>query len=155
MGRNGIRVYPTLRNVHHLFLDTMFFIYHFEQNSRYVELTSRILDSVEKGNLRCSTSYLTLMEILVKPIKEGMHDLVDEYGLVFETFPNLGLVPLGKSVAYKAAYFRARYGIKPADSIQLGFAASVECDAFLTNDKDFIRIEEVDVFFMHDIVGDH
>jgi len=48
-------------------LDTMVFIYHFEENQLYSPLTFSIFENLEKGNFKGITSILTLLEILVKP----------------------------------------------------------------------------------------
>jgi predicted nucleic acid-binding protein len=153
MGRQRIKRHAFLMGVEHIFLDTMFFIYHFEDNERYSRLTTDILNMVEKGQIRCSTSYLTLMELLVKPLKENRQDLVEEYRMIFETFPNLSMIALDKSVAYLAASFCALYNFKPADSIQLASAASAKCDLFLTNDRDLIQIKDLKIYYMDEMVS--
>jgi len=152
MGKQGIKSYSFLKGVEHIFLDTMFFIYHFENNARFQRLTTGVLNLVENGKIQCSTSYLTLMEILVKPMKDSRQDLVEAYTMIFETFPNLTLIPLGKSVAYRAAYFRSSYNIKPADSIQLASAEVSNSDLFLTNDRELIQIKELKIHYLDDIV---
>jgi len=154
MGKQRIKDYPFLMDVEHIFLDTMFFIYHFEDNERFLRLTTDLLNLVEKGQIRCSTSYLTMMELLIKPMKLNRQDLVEEYRMIFETFPNLSMIPLDKSVAYLAATFRALYNLKSADSIQLASAAFAKCDLFLTNDKDLIQIKELKINYMDEIVSD-
>jgi len=154
MGKQRIKDYPFLMDVEHIFLDTMFFIYHFENNEKFLRLTNDVLNLVEKGQIKCSTSYLTLMELLVKPMKEKRQDLVEEYRMIFETFPNLSMIALDKSVAYLAASFRSLYNLRPADSIQLASAASAKCDLFLTNDKDLIRIKELKINYMDEISDD-
>jgi predicted nucleic acid-binding protein len=153
MGRQRIKVYPFLMDIEHIFLDTMFFIYHFENNERYLRLTTDVLNLVEKGQIRCSISYLTLMELLVKPFEENRQDLVEEYRMIFETFPNMAMVGLDRSVVHLAASFRAIYNLRPADAIQLASAACAKCDLFLTNDRDLVRIKEVKIIYMDEIVS--
>jgi len=148
MGKQRIKPFSFLKDVKHIFLDTMFFIYHFEKDKKFLQLTTRVLDLLENGKIQCSTSYLTLMEILVKPMQEDRKDLVEEYMMVFETFPNLMLIPLEKSVAYRAAQFRSLYNLKPADAVQLASAAISSSDLFLTNDKDLIRVKELKIYLM-------
>ncbi len=148
MGKQKIKMYPFLKSVSHIFLDTMFFIYHFEKETRFLGLTTQVLDLVETGKIACSTSCLTLMEILARPMKKGREDLAEEYKMLFETFPNLKLIPLEASVAYRAAYFRATYGLKPSDSVQIASAAVSGADHFLTNDNDLIRIKELNICYM-------
>jgi len=152
MGKQGIEAYSFLKGVKRIFLDTMFFIYHFENNTRFLHLTTDVLGFVEDGKIQCSTSYLTLMEILVKPMKEDRQDIVEAYKMVFETFPNLELAPLEKSVACTAAYFRSSYNLKSADSIQLSAAVASNSDLFLTNDRDLIRVKEIKIHYMDEIV---
>lgn len=153
MGKQRIKSYLFLKNTSHLFLDTMFFIYHFENNPIFYQLTTYILNLVEKGQIKCSTSYLTLMEILVKPIRENRQDIVEAYTMVFETFPNLNLIPLDSPVVYMAAHFRARYNISPPDSIQLASASVCNSELFLTNDKGLKGVKEVSIACMDDIIA--
>jgi len=152
VGKQRIKMYPFLKDVKHIFIDTMVFIYHFEKEARFLQLTTHVLNLVETGKIQCSTSCLTLMEILVKPMKKGRQDIVDEYRMLFETFPNLSLIPLDTSVAYEAAYFRSSYNLKPADSIQIASAAISGCDHFLTNDKDLVRVKELNVCYMDNLL---
>ena len=80
-------------------LDTMVFIYHFEENQLYSPLTFSIFESLEKGNFQAITSILTLLEILVKPKKENNLLLTERYKLLFETFPNLQVKILNENIA--------------------------------------------------------
>ena len=52
-------------------LDTSIFIYHLEDHPRYAPVTEIIFHSLEEGRNRGITSFLTLMEILVKPAEYG------------------------------------------------------------------------------------
>ncbi len=145
-------MYPFLKNVKNIFLDTMFFIYHFEKETKFLGLTTQVLSLVESGAIICSTSCLTLMEILAKPMKRGREDLVEDYKMLFETFPNLTLIPLGTSVAYMAAYFKSAYSLKPSDSVQIASAVVSGADHFLTNDNDLVSIKELNICYMDQIV---
>lgn len=151
-GRTKNKMYPFLEHVKHIFLDTTFFIYHFERKKRFLDLTTQVLNLVEKGKILCSTSCFTVMEILVNPMKIGKQDLAEEYKMLFETFPNLTLIPLETSVALKAAYFRTAYRLNSADSVQIASAAVCGADHFLTNDKNLIKIKELNICHMDQIV---
>lgn len=152
MGKQCVKGYSFLKKTKHLFLDTMFLIYHFENNEKYIDLTTQVLELVEKGNIGCSTTYLTLMEICVEPIKENRQDIVEAYAMIFETFPNLNLVPFDRAVAFMAARFRAHYNTTPPDSIQLASASVCNADLFLTNDKGLTGIKEINIAYMDDII---
>ena len=51
-----------------------------------------------------------------------------------------------------AAYFRAAYKLNPADSVQIASAAVSGADHFLTNDKDLVKIKELNICYMDQIV---
>jgi predicted nucleic acid-binding protein len=103
-------------------LDPVVFIYHFEENKRYSPLTMVLLKLIESEEKIGVTSIISLLEILVKPIKNGREDLVREYEFVFETFPNLSYIEIDSNVAKKAARLRADYNLKIPDAIQLSAA---------------------------------
>lgn len=152
MGKLKIGIDQILSETKGIFLDSMFFIYHFEENVRFSAFTTQVLDWVEQGKARASTSYLTLMEILVKPMKQGRGDLVEAYKIALETFPNLRFITLESSVAFQAATFRVSYNLKPADSIQLASALVSDCDIFLTNDRGLTKVTELRVACMDDLI---
>jgi len=152
MGKRRVNAPPFMKDAKIIFIDTMFFIYHFEQNIKFLDFTSNVLSCVESGTVLCYTSYLTLMEILVKPMKEKRLELIEEYKMVFETFPNLNLMILDKDVAYKAAYFRSSYNLKPADSIQIASAVVSNADLFLTNDRELIQVKEINICYMDETI---
>ncbi len=98
-------------------LDTSIFIYHLEDHPRYAPLTEEIFSALEKGVYRGITSYLTLMEIMVKPIADGFLDAARDYEYYLTTFPNLSLFEMNLEVARKASEVRARERIKSPDAI--------------------------------------
>jgi len=100
-------------------LDTMIFIYHFEENQAYSPLTFSIFESLEKGNFKGITSILNLLEILVKPKKENNSLLTERYKLLFETFPNLQVKTLNENIADIASGLRTNYNINTPDAIQM------------------------------------
>jgi predicted nucleic acid-binding protein len=116
------KIKTILKDTHVIGLDTVVFIYHFEENKRYSPLTMVLLKLIESEEKIGVTSIISLLEILVKPIKNGREDLVREYEFVFETFPNLSYIEIDSNVAKKAARLRADYNLKIPDAIQLSAA---------------------------------
>ncbi len=129
-------------------LDSSIFIYHLEDHPRYAPLTEIIFDALEKGKNRGVTSYLTLMEIITKPKSEGLLQVARDYEYYLTTFPNLTFCEMGLDVARKASDLRATERIKSPDAIQLATAILYGATAFLTNDRIFERIKEIDVFIL-------
>ena len=129
-------------------LDSSIFIYHLEDHPRYSPLTEIIFNALEKGATKGMTSYLTLMEILVKPKAEGFINGVRDYEYYLATFPNLTFYEMGLEVAQKASDLRAEEGIKAPDAIQLATAMLHGATGFLTNDKVFERVKEIDILLL-------
>ena len=129
-------------------LDTSLFIYHLEDHPRYAPLTEIIFSALEKGANKGVSSYLTLMEILVKPNAEGLLQAARDYEYYLTTFPNLTFYEMGLEVAKKASDLRATERIKAPDAIQIATAILYGATAFLTNDKIFERIKGIDVLIL-------
>jgi len=133
-------------------LDTMIFIYHFEENQVYSPLTFSIFESLEKGNFNALTSILTLLEILVKPKREGNLILSERYKILFETFPNLQVKTIDKNIADVASSLRANYNINTPDAIQVATSLEAQADIFITNDTSLKKITEIKVLLLSEML---
>jgi len=133
-------------------LDTMVFIYHFEENQAYSPLTFSIFESLEKGNFNGITSILTLLEILVKPKKENNLLLTERYKLLFETFPNLQVKEINENIADIASSLRANYNVNTPDAIQIATSLEAKADIFITNDATLKKISEIKVLLLSEML---
>ena len=133
-------------------LDTMVFIYHFEESQIYSPLTFSIFENLEKGNFKGITSILTLLEILVKPKKENNSLLTERYKLLFETFPNLQVKTINENIADIASTLRASYNINTPDAIQIATSLEVKADIFITNDATLKKISEIKVLLLNEML---
>jgi len=129
-------------------LDTSVFIFHLEDHPRYSPLTDIIFSALENGKNTGITSFLTLMEILVKPKMEGLLQVARDYEYLLTTFPNLTFYEMGSDVAQKASDLRATDRIKSPDAIQLATAILYGATAFITNDKIFERVKGIDILIL-------
>ena len=129
-------------------LDTSLFIYHLEDHPRYAPLTEIIFSALEKGANKGVSSWLTLMEILVKPKTEGLLQAARDYEYYLTTFPNLTFYEMDLEVAKKASDLRATERNKAPDAIQIATALLYGATAFITNDKIFERIKGIDVLIL-------
>jgi predicted nucleic acid-binding protein len=116
-------------------LDTSIFIYHLEDHPRYAPVTETIFHSLEEGRNQGITSFLTLIEILVKPKAEELLEVARDYEYYLTTFPNLTLFPFDLEIARKASDLKALSRIKTPDAIQLATALHHGATGFLTNDR--------------------
>lgn len=133
-------------------LDTMVFIYHFEENQAYSPLTFSIFESLEEGNFNGITSILTLLEILVKPKKENNLLLTERYKLLFETFPNLQVKEINENIADIASSLRANYNINTPDAIQIATSLEAKADIFITNYATLKKISEIKVLLLSEML---
>ena len=133
-------------------LDTMVFIYHFEENQIYSPLTFSIFENLEKANFNAVTSILTLLEILVKPKKENNSLLVERYKLLLENFPNLQVKELNENIADIASSLRAKYSINTPDAIQIATSLEANADIFITNDTTLEKISEIKILLLSEML---
>ena len=130
-------------------LDTNVLIYYIEEHPVFLKKVEPIIDRIVEGKATGITSYVTLLEMLVKPIKEKRFDLVEQYKEILTS--ELDMVPLDESVSLKAAELRAKYGIKTPDAIQLASVISKNGEVFITNDGRLDTVKEIKVLTLSDL----
>lgn len=133
-------------------LDTMLFIYHFEENKDYLPFTRAFFGLIEDGMIEGKTSIITRLEILVKPREEGDDILADEYKLILENFPHLEVAPVDAEVADLASSLRAKYELRTPDAIQLATSIVKGAQAFVTNDESLKKVKEIEVVVMREVL---
>ena len=137
-------------------LDTAPLIYFIEENQKYISIVDKIFSEISYGNIFGISSYLTLLEVLIKPIKEGAREIADKYrGLLLGNI-SLRMLPLDERVAEKAAELRAKYNgngfkLNTPDAIQVATGLLNGAEIFLTNDRNLKQIQEIEVIVLDEI----
>jgi len=131
-------------------IDTAAFIYHFEENRKYLPFTNVLFEMIENGKIRGVTSTITLMEVLVKPKRDGNQEAANEYKFILQTFPNLEIRNVDAEVAERAAEIRAKYGVKPPDALQVAASLINNAEAFITNNRELKKIREIETIIMNE-----
>jgi predicted nucleic acid-binding protein len=131
-------------------IDTMVFIYHLEDHPDFSTITERLFDAVEKGKFHAITSLITLLEILVKPKKEGLTKVVSDYRDLLLTFQNLKFIPVDLRVTDLASTLRAKYSIRTPDAIQIATAIVEGAAAFITNDDQLKKVNEIEIVLLEE-----
>jgi predicted nucleic acid-binding protein len=134
-------------------VDTCALIYVLEQRAPWDALMRSVLVEFESGRLGGTSSVLTLLEVLVQPLKEGRRDLADRYRQILTTSRAFELLQVDSAIAESAARIRARYNFRSPDAIQFASALRAGAGAFITNDKDLRRFTELDVLILDDFTG--
>ncbi|NWF57474.1 MAG: PIN domain-containing protein [Syntrophaceae bacterium] len=141
---------PFLKGLRHkkIALDTMIFIYAFEEHRVYLPLVHPLFRELEKGKLTAVTSTLTIAECMVQPFRAKALELAARYKILFRDFPHLSVIPVSDEIAEKGAWLRAQYKIKTPDAIQLATALITGSHVFLTNDEALPSIEGIRVLIL-------
>jgi len=134
-------------------IDTTAFIYHFEENQKYLPFTNVLFEMIENGKIKGVTSVITVMEVLVKPKRDRNKRAVEEYKFALQTFPNLKITPIDIHAAEKAAELRAKHRIRPPNALQIGASLLEGAQAFVTNDEKLKQVKEIETLVMKDILG--
>ncbi|MBI4474794.1 MAG: PIN domain-containing protein [Acidobacteria bacterium] len=133
-------------------LDTSVFIYHVEENSKYVGLTDRIFTALERPPTRAVTSAITMLELLVRPYRDGSLEEVDAFYALLSTYPRLEWRAVTLQIADQAASFRAEMNLKAPDAIQAATAVASHATGFISNDPVFRRLKNLDVLILDDLI---
>jgi len=131
-------------------LDTCIFIYHLERHPKYFTVTQPLLRGIETGGWQAVASTVAVMEVMVRPWQLERRDVVRDYEAILAHFPNLELVDATLDVAREAARLRAQYTLRPADALHVATALISGATAFVTNDRDFAQVKDVDVVLLSD-----
>ena len=134
-----------------VFLDTAPLVYFIEGNSQYHNLLFKIFDLNDKGGFSFITSSITLLEVLVKPLKEGRSDIANQYRNILTKAPGIEVLDVTSSTSEIAAYLRAKYSFRTPDAIQLATSIEAGADYFLTNDNRIKAVTEIPVITIGEI----
>jgi predicted nucleic acid-binding protein len=128
-----------------VYLDTAPLIYFIEGHSSHQRTLARLFSLADKGELTFVTSTITLLEVLVKPLREGRSSIARQYKDILTNASGIEIVDITAAVAEQAAILRGKYSLRTPDAIQLAASIDSAADVFLTNDLRLKAISEVDV----------
>lgn len=132
-------------------LDTAAFVYWIEAHPRYVKVVEPLFAAVDAGRLAAVTSGLTLLEVLVVPLRAGDADLAARYEALLTRSRGLRLLEMDRRQLRLAAQLRATFGRLPTpDALQLAAALAGRCTSFLTNDRRLPSIPGLRVLQLRD-----
>ena len=132
-------------------IDSMCFIYHFEGNAQYGNLTKELFLYLQT-KVTGVTSVLTLAEILSFEKLQQDQLLFEEEKIKLYSTPNLKLLPVDGLLAETASILKYKYSFKLPDAIQLATAVVSKMEVFISNDYQFKKAEEIDVLILDDFL---
>ena len=120
-----------------LLLDTTVLAAYFDANDSTHPVATYILrDLVGTGRNPAILSMVTVMEILVRPMRsvpQGHHTVLG----FLRSYPNLVCVPVDLQVARDAAHLRAARRFSPPDALIVGTGLAAQVRHLVTNDHDW------------------
>lgn len=128
-----------------LFLDSCIVIYWVEAADPFYSSVAGTIRSLKEQHPRLTfaVSRLSLLECLVKPLREQDRDAIARYRDFFSA-GDLTIVELTPPVIDHATRLRADYGLRTPDAIQAACALSLKGKVcFLTGDAVFRKVSEL------------
>ena len=132
-------------------LDTAPLIYYIEEKAGFIDKVAPFFEAIAAGELQAVTSTLTLLEVLVVPLREGRHDLTRRYIEIMAGDAGIRFVEVDLAIAETAARIRAEYGTAPPDAIHLATAVISGARYFLTNDKHIPNLPNLELLLVDDL----
>jgi predicted nucleic acid-binding protein len=120
-------------------LDTAPLIYFIEENPAYIEIVRFFFEAMDRGDFMVVTSTVTLLEVLVHPLRSNNRELATEYRDILLN-SRLMTLEVSNAIAEQAAQLRATHNIRTPDAIQISAALNAGATHFFTND---IRLPEI------------
>jgi predicted nucleic acid-binding protein len=115
-------------------LDTAPIIYYMEEKPVYVDMLDPFFQAITRGDISVVTSLLTLLEVLVLPVRNGDKVLEQKYRKILFNIKGLQTLAISPDIIEEATRLRAFHNVRTPDSIQMATAITAKASFFLTND---------------------
>ena len=126
-------------------LDTAPLIYFIEENPAYIETVRFFFEAMDRGDFLVVTSTVTLLEVLVHPLRSNNRKLAAEYRDILLN-SKLTTLEVSTSIAEQAAQLRAAHNIRTPDAIQISAALSAGQVIFLPMISDCPKFHPIQIF---------
>ncbi len=143
-----------IRQLHHAIvgLDTAPLIYYIEEHPQYLGMIDPFFDALDRGEFIVITSTVTLLEVLVQPLRSHKTTLIDEYRDILLQMPNLTSFDVNPAIAEEASRLRANYRLRTPDAIQIATALHGGASFFLTNDARLPQIQPLKLLILDELI---
>ncbi len=134
-------------------IDTSVFIYFIERNQMYINMVKPVFASIDRGVIRAVTSTITLLEVLVHPIRIGNDVLAEKYRNILLHSDNIMTYGISNEISEIASGLRAKYSIRTPDALQIATGIHYKADYFLSNDADLKKVSDIEVLILDDFMA--
>ena len=132
--------------------DANVLIYYVEENPEFLHVVEPAFELIIAGRLTAEVSLIVLLEVLVRPIREGLESVANKYRAILEGTMGITAHILDQPLAELAAQIRARHGLRTPDAIVAATAIGHNCSHILTNGPVFRRLDNMKVLVIGDYV---
>ena len=130
-------------------LDTAPLIYFIEEDPTYLPIVQPFFEAMDRGDFHVVTSIITLLEVLVHPIRFGDTGLSQQYRDILLHAKGLTTIGLSPDIAEEAARLRAYHNIRTPDAIQLATTSNQGASYLLTNDDRLPSLPGLELLIVH------
>ena len=117
-------------------VDTALFIYLIEEHPRFLAPVRALFARADAGEIEIVTSALTLLEVLVVPLRAGDQSLAAKYDALLIRSRGVRVVDLSRDQLRTAARLLAQFSaLRTPDALQLAAAMGAGCQSFISNDR--------------------
>lgn len=131
--------------------DTAPVIYYIETNPTFIQQVDPFFNALDHGKFQLVTSTITLLEVLIHPLRQGNTVLAQQYETLLNNTRNVQLVTVSSVIAQTAARIRATYNLRTPDAIQIAAAIEQGAAFFITNDPIFKRVPDISVIVLDEL----
>jgi|LZCG01.1.fsa_nt_gb predicted nucleic acid-binding protein len=84
-------------------------------------------------------------------MRENQMTLVQKYQDILRHSSTIELFDINTEISVLAAKYRAKYGLRTPDAIQIATAVDVDAGFFLTNDLKLKNVNEIEVLILDEL----
>lgn len=132
-------------------IDTAPLIYFIERHPNYLPFVKPFFVALANQQFRVVTSTVTLLEVLIHPLRKSRPDLMTDYRDILLNSEQILTVPVSAEIAERAATIRSQYNFRTPDAIQLATALEHGASHFVTNDLKLRAFPLLQVHFVNDL----
>lgn len=133
-------------------LDTSPFIFLIEEHPDYLPVVRPLFQAIHTGQVQAVTSTITLVEVLVHPLRQGNTEVSQQYRAILTQAQNIRMLAITPGVAETAAKLRADFKMRTPDAIQIAAALNAGATTFITNDRGLVRLPDMRIIVLADLI---
>lgn len=134
-------------------VDTAPLVFYIEDHPEHADRLEPFFQAVVAGRVAMVTSVVTLLEVLVHPLRRGDEALAHAYNDFLLASSGVTTVAVDAAIAQAAAELRCGSRLKTPDAIHVATALVRKADLFLTNDRDFGASAPLPILRVTDLAG--